>query len=124
MKNGNRRSDWEIGCFIEDLRDRRFIRAGLILSLALHLGYLGHFTYQAYQQAKSWKNLLTLRVIDVPTGARPRSEIEILELRNPLYYPPGLVRPAIAEAVPGKTKSPRLKKEDEPAPDRDETPGA
>ncbi|MBI4467707.1 MAG: hypothetical protein HY650_00100 [Acidobacteria bacterium] len=95
------------------------MRAAIIISLLLHFGYIGQAGYQAYQHAKSWTNLLALRIVDVPSAVRSRSEIEILELRNPLYYPPGLVRPS--KEAPAKPEPEMSKKDRSRAEGRDET---
>ncbi len=103
-----RRPFWDISCFVGDKRDRRFLWAGIIVSLSLHFGYIGNATYHAYQTVKSWKSLLTVRVVERPAATQRRSTVEIIELRNPLYYPPGLIRsPSPASPVRSERQVPK-----------------
>lgn len=78
---------------VEPKPERRHILAGVLLSLALHGMGIGKMVYDVWKQVDEWRNLLSIEIVDVPGAASARRPIDIIALSQPLYYPPGLVKP-------------------------------
>lgn len=78
---------------IEPKPEKKHILAGVLFSLLMHGAMMGKPVYDSWKQVKQWRELLALEVVDVPGSTSVRPRVDMIELSQPLYYPPGLVKP-------------------------------
>ncbi|MBI3949869.1 MAG: hypothetical protein HY314_05385 [Acidobacteria bacterium] len=89
---GERRQTGDIIHLIEPKAEKKHLLAGIMCALLLYGAGIGKTVYDYWQQGKQWRQLLNIEVVDLP-GSAERPRADILELTQPLYYPPGLVKP-------------------------------
>ncbi len=88
-----KRQKGEIIHIIDDRPEKRYVIVGVLLSLTLHLAGIGKPVYEAWKHVRSWHVMLSLEIVDAPGANIVRAQIEWVDLTEPLYYPPGLVKP-------------------------------
>jgi len=90
---GQKRQRGDIIHLIEPRPERNHVMAGIIVSLVLHGSGVGKVVYDSWKQMKQWGSLLAIELVDEPGAASKRPRVDMLALTQPLYYPPGLVKP-------------------------------
>jgi len=78
---------------IEPRPEKKHVIAGIIISLLLHGSGVGKVVYDSWQHMKQWGSLLAIEVVDEPGTVSGRPRADLIALTQPLYYPPGLVKP-------------------------------
>lgn len=78
---------------IEPHPEKKHVVLGVVISLLLHGLGAGKIVYDSWKQVKQWGGLLSIEVIDQPGAVSGRPRVDLITLTQPLYYPPGLVKP-------------------------------